>query len=374
LLENNNHNKPKDGKEVLDFFRYSKDNKQDISELYMTIYQIKSGMEFSIRRSKEANVEPRQSMAGIAFKDRHNKYFFTLLNELQKTHGVFAFRKARGDGNCYYRSVIYGLLEDIIIHRDHKRLTELRNILANAKNVKDLKELLTYKKRYTLDSKENIVQPIFYETFASDLDILLQKIDATIANFKGEKINNFKSWVTKEDFEYEIISSEDLDRILILTCKVLEANWLIINQDEDSGSGLTFKESCITDDMLDYCKEQTMRWERSAEGPAIEKGALAHILHIILRIIVRSKDTRYNMEDKYNTYNGKNIIGSVTCFLIPGHYDLLYVSGGRSVQPNSFNKQGGGKAVEERSEWACEKCTFINKASNAFCDMCQQEV
>ena len=387
MKEKSNHEESKNGKKVFDFFRNNpnKDNRQDISDLFMTIHQIRSGMEFSLRRSSLAMVEPRQSMSATALKDRQNDYFYGVLQKLITEKKVISFRKVRGDGNCYYRSIIFGLLEDIITDRSPERLTVLREILANAKNVKDLEELLTYKESYNIDPAQNIVQPNFYRTFERDLNWLLQKIDATIANFNGNNFGNdeIKPWATKEVLEYDIIRSARLDQILVLTSKILEANWLIINQDKDVDDGLTLKIACMTEDMIDYCREQTMRNEKSAEGTAIEKGALSYVFHCDLEITVRSRNPKINISNIYNRYFGKNKIGSITCFLNPGHYDLLYISkehnqdvyGGGSksisapkVHPNSCNKIGGGGGPN--TTWTCTFCSAKNSNEDNECYMC----
>ena len=142
----------------------------------------------------------------------------------------------------------------------------------------------------------------------------------------------------------------------------------------------------MTEDMIDYCKEQTMSNEKSAEGTAIEKGALSYVFHCDLEITVRSRNPKINISDIYNRYFGENKIGSITCFLNPGHYDLLYISkehnqhvyGGGSakqsksisapkVYPNSSNKIGGGGGPN--TTWICV-CSIENSNENNECYFC----
>ena len=313
---------------VLNFFRDSTNSEQDISDLYMTIDQLVYG-KISIMEKTQSNVEDILSFEAIAMMDYKNyalnsKYY---LNLALRNKGR---RKIRGDGNCFFRSVIFSLLEKIIFDRDLGRLEILRAQLAKAKSVNRLTEMLEGKKLYTLipDSIPRDQQPPhLYKIFSSEVDWALSKIDATIENFKGN--SNDQGWETVEEFAYDINNSDRLDQILVLICRVLASDWFLNvpdNIDLPVHFACAFEENRITDRM-DYIREYIMRWFNSAEGYFIQKGALAEKLKCNITIVLRTfKEVPNNklLEDIVNIYNGEDKTGDVFCLLKPGHYDILY--------------------------------------------------
>mmetsp|Transcript_72265 Transcript_72265/g.223306 ORF Transcript_72265/g.223306 Transcript_72265/m.223306 type:complete len:262 (-) Transcript_72265:287-1072(-) len=60
------------------------------------------------------NLGPREPLSSLAEEFRHNASFAEKVRHLQSV-GYGGWRRARGDGNCFYRSVGVGLLEQTVL-------------------------------------------------------------------------------------------------------------------------------------------------------------------------------------------------------------------------------------------------------------------
>jgi hypothetical protein len=325
-----NNNEPLDTNLVFDFNtndsdKWDTDCKVDISELFMTIHQIKSGMQFCIAQHHHANLEPILSIRAQSVKERHNLAVSNIILELETEYN--GYRKIRGDGNCYYRAIIFGVLEDIVHKKDYKRLNTLRRLLEKALSIKELGTLLA---QDAFSSESEF--PVFYQNFTDDLLWLLGKIDKTWEYFSGidMKLNgkvelDNAGWQTREDFEDEVVRSDRLDRILVLVCRVLTSGWAILNQNRDC-CGLPFMTAVDSENIIDYCRLSTMRWSESAEGLPVQLGALSEALQCDIKIVTKHHGGRSEHEPFGidNVYSGPNKTGRVVICFRPGHYDLLY--------------------------------------------------
>ena len=59
------------------------------------------------------NIGPRAKLLVIAGAQRYNKPYLDKIKQLSKIYD--GYREIRGDGNCYYRAVAFGILEYLII-------------------------------------------------------------------------------------------------------------------------------------------------------------------------------------------------------------------------------------------------------------------
>jgi len=77
---------------------------------------------------------------------------------------IFRWRSIKGDGNCYYRAVIFGLLEKIILEKNLKFLKKLTldiDKFLNPEN-ENLKYLSSEIQSELLSLNKNLVMKIFY--------------------------------------------------------------------------------------------------------------------------------------------------------------------------------------------------------------------
>jgi hypothetical protein len=83
----------------------------DADKYAICLKNIKNDSVIELRTSRD-NVGARLHLTKIAADFRHNNSMVGKINKLETAY--VGFRRMRGDGNCYYRAVIFGLLEQII--------------------------------------------------------------------------------------------------------------------------------------------------------------------------------------------------------------------------------------------------------------------
>jgi ubiquitin thioesterase protein OTUB1 len=84
---------------------------EDDDNYAVALSSLDHGVVVEIRTRKDS-VGPRMELNLLASDFRHNKSMVEKVAQLGV--GYMGYRKVRGDGNCYYRAVIFGLLENII--------------------------------------------------------------------------------------------------------------------------------------------------------------------------------------------------------------------------------------------------------------------
>ena len=75
--------------------------------------QLQAGDELEVRRFGVAFVGGKFRLSAIAAAEKFNGSLQAKVGELAREY--VGFRKIRGDGNCYYRATVYGLLEFAIV-------------------------------------------------------------------------------------------------------------------------------------------------------------------------------------------------------------------------------------------------------------------
>jgi hypothetical protein len=82
-----------------------------------------------LRKHRISSVSGKFALSSIASSDCFN---MSLQHKIRTLNTVYAgYRKIRGDGNCYYRSVIYGLIEQLITRDCRVGFQGLYNIFSN---------------------------------------------------------------------------------------------------------------------------------------------------------------------------------------------------------------------------------------------------
>ena len=82
------------------------------NDCVFTLFDLSDGDVIELRELATASVGPRFRLCHIADADRANDSLRSKVKTLAKSYA--GYRKIRGDGNCYYRAVVYGAFEQII--------------------------------------------------------------------------------------------------------------------------------------------------------------------------------------------------------------------------------------------------------------------
>ena len=206
----------------------------------------------------------------------------------------------RGDGNCYYRSVLYGRLKQLVTSPERRE---------------KLQELAS--------------------TFQSCEGVDAEKQDQTVRFLRSMANREIANSV--EELEECFVLAE-LDEAMIQVGKHLISNYLIEHQD-DIINGMVLKDSILWTyndcaSVKDFCNKYVLPMGMCAEGPFVERGILGDLLgvHINLVMLPRVGEVQGILhqeqpprpEDLYLLFR-------------PGHYDLLV--------PEKSGKAGGGGNV-----------------------------
>jgi hypothetical protein len=92
----------------------------------VNLADIHEGDVIELRKHRIGSISGKFSMLTISAIDRFNESLQHKVQSLTKLYS--GYRKIRGDGNCYYRSVIYGLIEQLIRTDNRKGFEVLYDI------------------------------------------------------------------------------------------------------------------------------------------------------------------------------------------------------------------------------------------------------
>ncbi|CAE8595518.1 unnamed protein product, partial [Polarella glacialis] len=196
------------------------------------------------RGSDAPNIGLRRSMEALKDECRFNAGKLQKVNSLAKAYGHW--RPVRGDGNCYYRTVIYGCLEVMLADESPKRIEQL---------------LETFKKVSYKNAKEQ--------------------------NAHEQMLKIIRSFEDQEQLELWVSQDLILDQALIRACRQLVRMFLMQRAHEQSPSGLTYEQLVRALDstyssMEDFCRLVVDPLGRDAETLALD--ALPQMLGIGLRL------------------------------------------------------------------------------------------
>lgn len=126
-----------------------------------------------------------------------------LIDELRTEHHYVGWKRIRGDGNCYYRAVIYSYLEHLVHPHTEDTLAHFISILNNETAVSENDPTLMQQKQYALKC-------------LSILELLC--VEQPVEGFK-----RFHSWM----------QDHDIDRALIFCLRMLAADYIIRYQESE---------------------------------------------------------------------------------------------------------------------------------------------
>ena len=184
---------------------------KDMLPLQINISNLADGDVLTIHKHQFGSIGQRSRLGLIAIQDSHSdKIRRAILSKLREYIG---FRKIRGDGNCYYRSVIFGMLEQTLFASTEERARILRIIIKIFRDV---------------DYSDTVKQ-------RAHSDMILRLTKAAEGT----------CWLHVSDLEYSFLD-KGFDRAVITVCRELVSRYLKKYQHEKmAGDGLTLNEAIL---------------------------------------------------------------------------------------------------------------------------------
>lgn len=233
-------------------------------------------------------------------------YRQAMVNKINTLEEIYeGWRSIRGDGNCYYRTVIYGLIEQIIRSNKREKLLILREkFLAVRIQPTDSEK-----------STDLILPPM--QSLDSICDMLQLAADGL-------------AWVNIEEFDNSILNTQTgHDLALVSACRSIVSRYLIQNQKLEI-SGISIADAILPSfpdisNMEEYCARYVDCMGEDAEGPLVYLGVLLKSLDCwgVTIFLDRRDDVAMNVYETPFTESTTSL-GTVHLLLRPGHYDLLY--------------------------------------------------
>ncbi len=228
---------------------------------------------------------------------KYNSHIMDNVNSLQAQHSITGVRPIRGDGNCYYRATLFGLLEQVIQKDPKERQSRLEYIAGAFKQIRP--------------------QTLAHQEFIGYL----------------EQAARGSIWNSIEELETAFLD-EQFNSVMVRSAKDLLAHWTRQNAGTEF-HGLTLKTSITTGygSVDRFISEAISPEGRCAEGPPIYLGGLGIALgfNITTYVLPRTADSTISI---HANMSAKTTGEEVHLVLRPGHYDLLYKSNstGRSEE------------------------------------------
>jgi hypothetical protein len=236
---------------------------------------------------------------------RHNVSLSKKIRELQSVYRYNGWRRVRGDGNCYYRAVLFGLIEGLIISNQRARLERLAQCFE----------------KVCFEDAEEQKQHIS----------MVQRVrDAASEPF---------CWQTTWDFEAEMLRSESqLDAPLIRACRRLVGQF-ILDHASDQFNGIELQVAIMAShsevlSLQDYVREYIFQLGVDAEGSFLQLGVLFSALACHGRTVFLDRRADVAIKIMETPQDPNSDVSApmdpqdvdVHLLLRPGHYDLLYHS------------------------------------------------
>jgi len=263
------------------------------------------------RGTDVANVGPKKQISSLEEECRFNAGKLRKIRRLAQTYSDW--RAVRGDGNCFYRTVIFGAIEAFMAAGDRQRLNSM------------------------LESLQQVQYPSAREQKAHE-----------------QLVQVMRTWQTAEQLELWISQDAGLDQALVRACRRLVRQYLTEHADDKTPSGLSYNELVRALDSAyhsieDYCRLVVDPLGRDAETLALD--ALPQELGVGLRMWIL--DRRDEVELVSLDTVGPDGQVDVHMLFKPGHYDLLYPGISKPVpETGVWKKSMGGMGWPIEVAWA----------------------
>lgn len=293
-------------------------------------------------------------------KSKSKDFIYTQL----VSYNISYWRKISGDGNCFYRSVLFSYLENIILHilsSKSKSITPFLNIIID------------------------ICFTSFPEEHEKNKDLLLTCLIKLMSFLKASLESKEYSFLPV-DFLYRIFNLSDLiEKSFILWLRLKIASFLIVNSHIEI-NGLKIINSLVGYDfdlkseeydqkyIEKYINENVIKMEEYAEGTILYVTAIVLKVNICIYSSNQEKKlvSKVDFINTINNIHGKIIKDDlnlydftqtdliITLFFEHPHYDLLYSSDFSNILTRFVGKM---------FEYMYLKCSELDeKEYNENCD------
>lgn len=250
--------------------------------------------------SEVLNVRPREDIDALKDEFRHNPSMVSKIRKLADEHGYGHWRPIRGDGNCFYRAAIFGVLEAWLSEGAMHRVRDLAELLQKVK----------YEEREEQCAHERMLKRL-------------------------------STWDSAKELEHWVAMDSGIDQALVRACRRVLRDHLVSHANAQLPNGMTYLQYVLADvgdsngdgdykDVEDYCSRIVDPMGREAEFLAV--AGFPASLGIGLRIWLL--DRRGDVDLTNTDWLGPSGNIDVHLLLKPGHYDLLIPREGEHL--NSF--------------------------------------
>lgn len=258
------------------------------------------------------NVGPREPLSSLIEDFKFNSSFCAKVNQLVE-HGYVGWRRVRGDGNCFYRAVLFGLLERLVTTTEQKRLQWIGTFQDNLKS-------LVFEDNAEMAAHEDLIYHIELLRTSGGWEVPPQGASETTA--LGLLYQSLRD------------PTGTLDLALIRAARRMSAGYLLANKhNTEIAGGITFDTVCSAqgyNGVEDFCEQVIFPMGVEAEGVAL--GALPPVIGARLRIAFLDRTDNTLAFCDYSTEGAvEQEVGPrgpeeplVHLQLRPGHYDLVY--------------------------------------------------
>ena len=189
-----------------------------------------------IARVKPSPVGPKLFLSCLMSDNHENENLRGKLQQMSLTYE--GFRTIRGDGNCYYRAVCFGLLEQIIEQGALRHFQRIEVILRSLTN--DIRRV------YGLDAcaHHRTLLTSLAEAASKYLCLFLNAIFTNNLNVVSFGLDG-KKWKCVSEFENEVVSQSELDLSLIRAARALTCSYLQEHALDVVDKSMSLQELCI---------------------------------------------------------------------------------------------------------------------------------
>jgi len=310
------------------------------------------------------NLGPQEDLGSLASEFKFNDAFVNKVQKL-RAHGYDSWRRVRGDGNCFYRAVGFGLLEQLVAGNPEKRhewSIFFCNILSGVR----------------FDNPDH----------ARDHDLLRLHMSHLDSGMSQQSSSDKAS---HNIFDKMSDPRSPLDLAFIRAMRHITMQHLLRHAGDDiAGVGISFETICVAQgyaDVADFCHKVVLPEGVEAQDVVLNALPLGIGVHLRIAFLDRNESTDLTFCD----YGSEQHMNSSDAFrpcvhvqFRPGHYDLLYLSGpqedtspNRGLQNSRHNEESQlaiGDTVAEEREFSCSSLVHDQSPINQTQRGCLQGV
>lgn len=257
-------------------------------------------MEASLQSSQLPNLGKFEPLSTLKDEFKFNKSFGEKVDGLIE-HEYKGWRRVRGDGNCFYRAVGFGLLEQIIAAPDSKRQVAASALVCKLKN-------LSFEEKAEDEGHQQFVERLF-------------------------RLASGHSWQDGGGLDllasFEDKSPDGIDQACIRAIRKLVAQCIITRADDCSlCGGIDFRTLCEVQGLgspEDFCNTVVLPMGVEAESVVMNALVCALDVGLKLALLDRTEQSGLVFESYEPPGEGNSDHFTVHVQLRPGHYDLLYL-------------------------------------------------